>query len=883
MSSLTQNPPVDPVMLDLFRTELETHARVLEEGLVKAEAEQSPKMLEPLMRAAHSIKGAARMIGLDRAVRLAHAMEDVLSAAQRGALKLSAAHVEALLHSNDVFLHAATAPSAAIPAELEKQAETINRLIVELAASLAGPPLPPPPASRTSPPPAVAVDAAMLDMFRAELETNARVLKEGLAKPGAESAESLRALSRAAHSIKGAARIVGMDAAVRIANAIEESLLATQRGTGNLTSAQADLLLQANDLLLRVAALTPGTIAEELERQSGAIEELIARMSTTPATPAAIPAPPKPEPATASPPTPEDQSVRVRAESLNRLVGLTGECVVQTQFTRSLLTSLQRLKQDQNAAAAGLEHIRDLLRESDLDAAQEELERSVEQFRNARNVLSKYQTEYEDWSRRLEVLADSLYSEAVSSRMRPFADGTHGFPRMIRDLARNLRKEVRLEIDGASTPVDRDILDRLESPLTHLLRNSLDHGIELPADRVARGKPPEGKLVLSAHHVSGMLRISVTDDGAGVNLAAVRRKIVDGGYLTEEMARSLAEAEIMEFLFLPGFSTARVVTETSGRGVGLDVVHTAVRAVGGSVRVQSTPGAGTTIELQLPLTLAIVRSLLVDIGGQVYAIPLTRIDRLLRTTLKDLQVLEDRQFCDVDGKHVGVLDARQVLEGPSAAAAWRDICLVIISDRLSCYGLAVDRFLGQRDLVVKPLPDCLGKVPNISTGAILDDGTPALVLDVDDLVRSMDKLLGEDALRKVMPPAEPAHPRTRQRLLVVDDSITVREVERRLLENQGYEVVVAVDGMEAWNAIQRTSFDLLVTDVDMPRMDGIELIRRVRSAPRTASLPVVIVSYKEQPEYRIKGMEAGANYYLTKSTFHDESLVSAVRDLIGEA
>jgi two-component system sensor histidine kinase and response regulator WspE len=204
----------------------------------------------------------------------------------------------------------------------------------------------------------------------------------------------------------------------------------------------------------------------------------------------------------------------------------------------------------------------------------------------------------------------------------------------------------------------------------------------------------------------------VTDDGAGVNLPAVRRKVVDGGYLTEEMARSLAESEIMEFLFLPGFSTARIVTETSGRGVGLDVVHTAVRAVGGSVRVQSTPGAGTTIELQLPLTLAIVRSLLVEIGGQVYAIPLTRIDRLLRTTLKDLQVLEDRQFCDVDGKHVGVLDARQVLEGPSAAAHSVDISLVIISDRLSFYGLAVDRFLGQRDLVVKPLPDCLGKVLN---------------------------------------------------------------------------------------------------------------------------------------------------------------------------
>jgi two-component system sensor histidine kinase and response regulator WspE len=303
MSSLTQYPPVDPVMLDLFRTELETRTRVLEEGLVKAEAVQSPKLLEPLMRAAHSIKGAARMIGLDRAVRLAHAMEDVLSAAQRGALKLSSAHVEALLHSNDVFLHAATAAPAAIPSEFEKQSATIDRLIVELTQSLTGPT--PPPAPKPSPAPAVAVDAPMLDMFRAELETHSRALKEGLAKPGAQSAETLQALSRAAHSIKGAARMVGMYPAVRLAGAIEESLVAAQHGTGALTSAQTDLLSQANDILLRAAALAPGTIALELERQSAAIDQFIAGMPAAPAAPSTSPAPARQEAAPSSPPHPK--------------------------------------------------------------------------------------------------------------------------------------------------------------------------------------------------------------------------------------------------------------------------------------------------------------------------------------------------------------------------------------------------------------------------------------------------------------------------------------------------------------------------------------------------------------------------------------------------
>lgn len=740
MSSPATNTIADPVMLDLFRAELEAHTRVLEEGLVKAEGEQSAENLETLMRAAHSIKGAARMMGLDRAVHLAHAMEDVLAAAQRGITRLTTPHVDALLRSNDVFLRAAKSAPEAIPAALEQQGDVIDRLVAELA--------------------------------------------------GAPAAQVLSAPTLPA-----------------------------------------------------------------------------AAANTSPA----------PEP-----PRVEDQSVRVRAESLNRLVGLAGECVVQTRLTRPLISGVQTIKQNQALAAGRLERVRELLREGKSADGREELERALEQFGKARELIAAHSLQLDDWSRRLEVLLSSLYTEAIASRMRPFSDATHGYPRMVRELAKKLGKEVRFEIDGASTPVDRDILDRLESPLTHLLRNALDHGIELPADRVARGKSAEGKLVLSAHQVAGMLRIAVTDDGAGIDLAAVRRKITQAGHLSEETARNLGDAEILEFLFLPGFSTSDVVTEISGRGVGLDVVHSAVRAVGGSVRIQSTPGAGATVELQLPLTLAVVRSLLVEIGAEAYAIPLTRIDRLVRTTLKELEVVENRQFLLVDEKQVGVLDARQVL-GTSTANHSDGLCVAVISDRMSCYGLVVDRFIGLRDLVVKPLPPCLGKVPNISNGAILDDGTPALILDVDDLVRSMDKLLGQGELRKVTASGESIRPRAPRRILVVDDSITVREVERRLLENQGYEVTVAVDGMDGWNTLQRASFDLLVTDVDMPRMDGLELVRRVRSAPRSAALPIVIVSYKEQPEYRLKGMEAGANYYLTKSSFHDESLIGVVRDLIGEA
>jgi two-component system sensor histidine kinase and response regulator WspE len=258
------------------------------------------------------------------------------------------------------------------------------------------------------------------------------------------------------------------------------------------------------------------------------------------------------------------------------------------------------------------------------------------------------------------------------------------------------------------------------------------------------------------------------------------------------------------------------------------------------------------------------------------------VDRVVRVPRSDVRVVEDRQFCTIDGANVGIVDATQALNVESAPRAGDDLHVAVVSDHLNRYGLVVDRFAGERDLVVIPLSPRLGKVANISAGAILEDGSPVLILDVEDLVRSIDSLLTRGGLRKLRQQDEQSRTAPK-RVLVVDDSLTVREVERRLLEASGYDVSLAVDGMEGWNALRGGRFDLLLTDVDMPRLDGIELVRRVRAWGPTGNLPVVIVSYKDQEEYRIKGLDAGANAYLTKSSFHDAGLLNTVRDLIGEA
>ncbi|MRR15926.1 MAG: hybrid sensor histidine kinase/response regulator [Deltaproteobacteria bacterium] len=776
-------------MLDLFRVELENNTRTLESGLVTAERDQTPERIEPLMRAAHSIKGAARIVGLTAAVTLAHAMEDVLSAAQHGTRPLTSDAVDRLLKGNDFFAALSRLDVSELPAALERATGEIQAQSDQLRVLLATAPEPfpgpqPAAAALTAPPPAGAP----------EIETAAASPPPG--KNSALCAES-------APDTGGANDV---SSAVPLASPVIRPRAAPDKGEGGL--------------------------------------------------------------------------VRVRAENLNRLMALAGECLVQSQTVKTVYQSLLRLKKDIFEVEKPLRRSLESPAGNGDDESSDSLQETLTRVTQAEQTVARDIIRFERFSRRLEHLAHRLYNEVISSRMVPFSDGLHGFSRMVRDLARETGKQVRFEIAGEATPVDRDILERLEAPLSHLIRNAIDHGMETPAEREAAGKPAEGTLVLEARHVAGMLNISLSDDGRGINSEDLRGKVVERGYVSPEMAGSLSRAELFEFLFLPGFSTAKTVTEISGRGVGLDVVFNMAHEVGGTVRVDAEAGRGARFHLQLPLTLSVVRTLLLSIGDEPYALPLSRIDRVLSLTRTDIREIEDRSYCTLDGEHIGILGARQLFQLPPAPAAGATFSVVIISDRLNRYGLVVDHVIGEESLVVRPLDSRLGKIPNISAGAILDDGSPVVIFDVDDLVRSIHQLLTAGKLQKIGKGRQ-ALPTGKKRILIVDDSLTVREVERRLLENAGYDVTTAVDGVDGWNILTAHSFDLLISDVDMPRMNGIELVRTVKADPLLKDVPVMIVSYKDREEDRLRGLEAGANYYLTKGSFHDESLLTAVLDLIG--
>ena len=549
-------------------------------------------------------------------------------------------------------------------------------------------------------------------------------------------------------------------------------------------------------------------------------------------------------------------------------------------FSKSLL----RLKREHNELAQILDRIRESLsREKFNEHAEAQVAQARVQLVRCREDLSKRLLELEEFHRRSANLSHRLYDEALACRMRPFADGIHGFPRMVRDLARDLGKQVRLEIQGPGTYVDRDILEKLEAPLTHLLRNAIDHGIELPEVRRAAGKSVEGTIRLEAQHSAGNLLITVSDDGRGIDLADLRKAIVQKKLTAPEAAEQMSESEVLEFLLLPGFTTKQTVTEISGRGVGLDAVQAIVREVRGEIRIWTDLGRGTTFQMRLPLTLSIVRALLVEIGNEPYAFPLVHINRALKVARKDIEVVAGRQHFRFEDRQIGLIAANQIFGGTEDNHSGEQVSVVVIGNKANCYGVVTEKFLGERELVIKPLDPRLGKIKDISSGALLDDGSPVLIVDVEDLIRSVEKSIEAGTLGGVQSGANGETLKKPKRVLVVDDSLTVRELEKKLLQTRGYEVEIAVDGMDAWNAARTGHFDLVITDVDMPRMDGIEFVTLIKKDSNLKSLPVMIVSYKDRAEDRRRGLEAGADYYLAKASFHDEALLQAVVNLIGEA
>jgi two-component system sensor histidine kinase and response regulator WspE len=617
-------------------------------------------------------------------------------------------------------------------------------------------------------------DASLLELFSLEAEAQTQVLSAGLLalERDPTQADQLESCMRAAHSLKGAARIVGVDAGVSVAHVMEDCLVSAQEGQLYLRPEHIDALLQGTDLLMRIAtpnnSLTPADIDTYVALMAQLLDPLAPAASISlpvlaerepeqPRVELPVPLVEPPLAASVEPPrkakrTTEngERVLRVTAERLNSLLDLSSKSLVETQRLKPHLATMQRLKRTQNNGLRALENLNVHLKDHALSLeAREALEDARRLLAQAQQLLIEKNAELDEFAWQASQRAQVLYDTALACRMRPFADVLSGQVRMVRDLGRDLGKQVRLEIEGEKTQVDRDVLEKLEAPLTHLLRNAVDHGIESPEQRLLAGKPAQGLIRLRASHQAGLLVLELSDDGNGVDLEKVRRTVVERQLSPAETAAQLSEEELLTFLFLPGFSLRDKVTEVSGRGVGLDAVQHMVRELRGAVVLEQTAGEGSRFHLEVPLTLSVVRSLVVEVGDEAYAFPLAHIERMCDLEPADIVQVEGRQHFWHEGRHVGLVAASQLLQRPVNQSSQQTLKVVVIRERDAIYGVAVERFVGERTLVVLPLDERLGKVQDISAGALLDDGSVVLIVDVEDMLRSVDKLLNTGRLERI--------------------------------------------------------------------------------------------------------------------------------------
>ena len=574
-----------------------------------------------------------------------------------------------------------------------------------------------------------------------------------------------------------------------------------------------------------------------------------------------------------------DLAIRVGIEKLDKLMNLSGEIYAHTLNLQNEREQTKQLKEYLLKVKSNFGMLKVHLQETGIESKrlQEWIFKNQNDLEDLDKTLALYFKRIEQMSFSFGYLGTQLQDEVMRSRMLPVSAIFDSHLRFVRDSARESGKKISLIIEGGQTPVDRGILETLKDPLMHLIRNACDHGIESPQIRQQSGKNEEGMVKLSAYQHGDRVMIAVEDDGRGIDSEHIKKKAIEKNLITEEKANQLSRREILNFVYLPGFSTAEKVTTLSGRGVGLDVVKCNLIKINGQIQIETEKGKFTRFILSLPLTLAVTKSLLIKSGGEIFCLPLTRIEAMHTVSSENFRSVEGKETVDLRGGILPVvylaglwgMDEPNKIVGPKRK-------LVVIGQEREKVALCVDDYLGEKEIVGKPLDRRLSHWQDLSGVTVLEDGQVAFVVDTESLTRSSAEYTGQ----RIISQEQEAKAAPRKKILVVEDSLTVRELEKKVLQNNGYEVETAVDGIEGFNKAKESKFDLIITDIEMPRMDGFELIGLLKKNEELKDIPTIIVSYKERDEDKRRGIEVGADKYITKSKYNDDILLEAVAKLI---
>ncbi|HHP7229929.1 MAG TPA: response regulator [Xenococcaceae cyanobacterium] len=709
----------------------------------------------------------------------------------------------------------------------------------------------------------------------------------------------LEELLRATHSLKGDSRMLGVEEAEMLVHQMEDLLNEVRESQSLVSEGLCDRLYQGVDAVKKIAreAVTgepSGVSLFHVVAQMMGAEEAGETETAEASKPAKVVATERQVVTSEKIPTNDAsvvehqiETVRVDFNKLDTLMEQAGEL---------LATKMRLARRDQDVFhmaqlwedwSRNLSLNQSLFQELESRLTPEELA-PLQQFEqiNQRYLeqlggfVTKLQTVVVEDNARLETVTNDLESGIRKLRVVPLSSIFNLFPRLVRDLGKQLHKKIDFQIEGGDTAVDKRILEEIKDPLTHLIRNAIDHGLETPEARASVGKSPTASLTLKGYQNANNIIIEITDDGKGLDIAQIRATALRRCAYTEAELESMSDEQIHSLIFAPGFSTRTEVSEISGRGVGLDVVRANVERLKGTIQVKSVPNQGCQFQIILPTSLSTIPVLLVEVNQTPYALPIDFLDKMVLIPKTDIFQLEGTPTISWNDEPLSVVWLADLLKlsAPSNGSFVQPtIPCVIIKVGSERLGLFVDDFLDQQNIILKPQSKLLQKIPNISGTTILSGGDVCMVLNPRDLLLTATQGTGFASERSQVLTQAPVKPK----VLLVEDSLPIRTQVKRILEGAGYDVTVAVDGLEGFKTIRAgKAFDAVVSDVEMPNLSGLEMTTRIREYAEYEELPIILVTTLAKEADKRKGAEAGANAYLTKGDFDQNLLLNTLKRLI---